>query len=371
MKILNIIIDRGLFDEKSEVRQRIIEYGGLVEELHMIVFSKRNLGFKPQKFGNVFVYPTNSWSRWCYIFDAIKIGKKIEKPDLVTSQDPFETGFACWRLSKYFKTKLQLQIHTDFLNKYFQNESFLNKIRVKIAKFLIPKADCIRVVSERIKKSLITSGHTLKPTRVLPVFVDVEKIKNEPIKVNLKEKYPQFNFIILMASRLTKEKNISMAVEVMKDVVKLYSRVGLVIVGVGPERENLKSQISNLKINKNVILESWMTDLTSYYKTADLFLLTSNYEGYGRTIIEATASGCPVVMTDVGLAGDILESGYGGKIIPVGGKKELEDLIKSFCVNPNSLDSLIFYSSKITDGLSSKAEYLARYKKHWEDCLGV
>ena len=381
MKVLSIGTDKGIFDEKSEVRQRMVEYSRLVKKLDIVVFNIKNLELpytRDREYmvisENVRIYPTNSRSRWFYLFDAIKIGKKIEKPDLVTSQDPFECGLAGLRLAKYFSTKLQLQVHTDFLNPYFQNESLLNKIRVKIAKFLIPKADCIRVVSKRIKDSILAKSNFpkevgLQKIEILPVFVDVEKIKNAPVQIDLHKKYPQFDFIILMASRLTKEKNIGMAAEAMEGVVKSYPRVGLIIVGVGPEKANLKFKIKNLKLDKNVIMESWMTNLSSYYKTADLFLLTSNYEGYGMTVVEAVACGCPVIMTDVGLAGDVLESGYGGKVIPVGGKKELEDLIKSFYANSDLRDGLLLYSSKITDSIPSKTEYLEKYKKHWKDCL--
>ncbi|MCF7835756.1 MAG: glycosyltransferase [Candidatus Marinimicrobia bacterium] len=367
MKVLMISTDRNIFNKDSEVRQRMLEYGGLVEELYIIVFAEKKLGFKPLNLGNVFVQPTNSRNRWLYILDAIKIGKKTTKPDLITSQDPFETGVVGWRIAKHFSSKLQFQIHTDFLNKYFISESFLNKIRVKIAKFLIPKADCIRVVSKRIAQSL--GGAFAKPV-VLPVFVDVEKIKNQSIEINLKEKYPQFDFIILMASRLTKEKNIGMAIGAMANVVKQYPKVGLVIVGNGPERNHLLSQISNLKVEKNVMIESWASDLPSYYKTTDIFLLTSNYEGYGRTVIEAATCGCPVIMTDVGIANDVLKGGLGGKVIPVGNIRMLEDLLKSLCVDNETLNNLSLYSSKIIEKIPTKVEYLGQYKKHWESCVG-
>jgi putative flippase GtrA len=49
-------------------------------------------------------------------------------------------------------------------------------------------------------------------------------------------------------------------------------------------------------------MEPWCDDPASYYKTADCFLITSDYEGYGMTIVEALAAGCPVVSTDVGIA---------------------------------------------------------------------
>ena len=109
---------------------------------------------------------------------------------------------------------------------------------------LIPRASCFRVVSERIRKSVIGfakayflrgTGNSvfshLNPSRQrrvgsdadskteppaplaecisnLPIFVDVEKIKNTPVNVDLHKKYSQFDFVILMASRFGKEKNI-------------------------------------------------------------------------------------------------------------------------------------------------------------------
>ena len=130
-----------------------------------------------------------------------------------------------------------------------------------------------------------------------------------------------------MASRLTKEKNIGMAIEAMKEVVKERPKTGLIIVGDGPEREALELKTTNYKLKTNIIFENWTDDLASYYKTADLFLLTSNYEGYGRTIIEAMAANCPIVMTDVGLAGEVVKNYYNGIIVPAGDKKEMKEAI--------------------------------------------
>jgi len=366
MKILSIGLDRNIFNENSEVRRRAVEYGRLAEELHIIIFTKRKPEANPkiQISENTFLYPTNSFSRWGYIFNAVKIAKKIIGNSfdkfLITSQDPFETGLAGWLAAQKFKLPLQLQIHTDFLSPYFRRESFLNKIRVWLAKFLISRAACLRVVSERIKKSLTAAGYPLNSITVLPIFVDVEKIKNAPIKTDLRQKYPRFNFIILMASRLTREKNIGLAVEAMAEIAKEYSRTGLIIVGNGPEQENLKSRISNLKINENIIMENWTDDLVSYYKTADLFLLTSNYEGYGRTIIEAVLSGCAVISSDVGIADEVLAK---ENIFEPGDKKQLEQKIIQAIKGRISFISPTFK-------MPTKEEYLRAYQKSWENCGG-
>jgi len=128
-----------------------------------------------------------------------------------------------------------------------------------------------------------------------------------------------------MASRLTREKNIGLAIEVFAGIMNQESGIKnplLLIVGDGPERENLELRIKNYavpagrqELRSNAVIEPWTDDLASYYKTADLFLLTSNYEGYGRTVIEAQAAGLPILMTDVGVAI--------GEVVPVGDKAAL------------------------------------------------
>ncbi|MDP2676458.1 MAG: glycosyltransferase [bacterium] len=166
MKILTIGSDRKLFEEGSDVQNRIIEYGTLFDELHIIVFTtryqKHGVRFKNTKVGdNVWIYPTYSRNKFFYIVDAVHIGKRIFRTmhfrqghDCISTQDPFEAGLAGWFLKRASHISLQLQIHTDFFSPYFGRESVLNRIRVRIATFLIPRADGIRVVSKRIKESL-------------------------------------------------------------------------------------------------------------------------------------------------------------------------------------------------------------------------
>ena len=389
MKILSIGSDKKLFDENSEVRQRVIEYAKFADELHVVILNQkskisprsREARQENQNLGNVFLYPTNSRTRWFYVLDAYKIGEQIIKKFknstsagdsgymLISTQDPFECGLAGYFLARRNKIPLQFQIHADFLSSYFWKEAFLNKIRVLLAKFLIPRANCIRVVSQRIKKSIVSSlDFQVSMIKVLPIFVDVKKIQEAPVKIDLRKKYPQFNFIILMASRIAKEKNIPLAINAFMEIVKKYPKTGLIIVGEGPRREALKLQIANRNLQKNVILESWIDDLASYYKTADLFLLTSNYEGYGMAIVEAMASGCPVVMTDVGLAGEVLIDKKDGIVIPIEDKEKLIEAILSLIKNPDLRNDLVKNAQKTLSFWPTKRGYLNDYRDSWESC---
>jgi len=94
----------------------------------------------------------------------------------------------------------------------------------------------------------------------------------------------------------------------MAEIIKQQTRAGLIVVGEGKEKDRLRQQVIKNGLRDNIIFEPWTDDLTSYYKSADLYLLTSNYEGYAMSAVEASLCGCPVVMTDVGCAGEVIRS---------------------------------------------------------------
>ncbi len=375
MKIISIGTDRNLFLKDSHVRARSVEYGSLFDELYFVVFSLKKLGLKKEQIApNVWIYPTNSSLKIFYIKNAVTIARQIyhernfsPQNVVVTCQDPFETGLVGLKLKKILHTPLHIQIHTDLFNRFFLRDSLLNRIRVYIAKKVLLRADAVRVVSKKIAESLVKKQWFKKTPDVLPIFVDIEKIINAPVSTDLKKKYPQFNFVIFMASRLTKEKNIFLAFRALKSIIQKYPKVGLVVVGEGSQKNTLENFVNGNNLSKNVVFESWQNDLASYYKTADLFLLTSDYEGYGMTIIEAVASHCPVVSTDVGIASDILKDGD-VFVCPVRDEKCLIEKIENYIENNSLRETSVheFFARLPLVTSVSKTAYLNDYKKSIE-----
>ena len=304
MKLLMISTDRSIFQEGSAVRARMIERAKEYEELHIIVFAGKSDTKEAVIAPNCWAYSTESFSQYMYPFDAIKLGRFIiEKRGVtdITCQDPFLTAMAGVSLKKQFKNiQLEIQVHTDIGSPNF-TYSLGNKIRKMLALNYIPKADSIRVVSNRIKDYLIKTLKSSMDIIVKPISVNVEWIKSAPITFDLHKKYPQFTKIVFMASRLEREKDIALAIKAWPEVIKKIPMAGLLIVGSGSEEIKLKSLAGSCN---NIIFESWANKetLASYYKTADLLLSTSLYEGYGLTFIEAKAVGCKIVSTDVGIA---------------------------------------------------------------------
>lgn len=291
MKILMLSIDEKIFNPDSPVARRMSVYGDNIDELHIVVYTKK--GFNTKRIGsNVFVYPTNTAFKPLYFLDAFVICRPIvrKKVNLVTSQEAM-TNLLGVLLKILFRTKLEVQIHTDFTNKYFVRESFVNFLRFVGYKIGILFANSVRVVSQRIANSV---SH--KNIVVLPI-VYMANGGSEPV--------PNYGFekTILMVSRITKEKNISLALKSFKKVLKKDKNVGLVIVGSGPESASLEILTKDLGIRERVVFEGWKDNVSSYYQVADVFLSTSNYEGYGLSLVEAAMSKLPIVTTNVGIAG--------------------------------------------------------------------
>lgn len=330
MNLVMLSRDNAIMKENSPSSERMVKYGKFFDHIDIVVFARGMVEGKKQLSSNVTATAAGSsfgpWRFLQFLWEAKKIVALQKSPAVITAQDPFEIGLVGLLLSRLYHLPLQLQVHTDFVSAPFRAESLVNKIRYRLGAWLLPQADSVRVVSARIATSLGEIGVEGRRVHVLPIVVDARDIKGESNSEFLHTKYPQFDFIFLMASRLTKEKNIDMALAAMKELVSLFPKTGLVIVGKGPEYEHLSNLVKQYTVQANVILEDWAEGLRPYYESADAFVLTSWYEGYGRTVVEAAVLGCPVIMTDVGCARDYPSAPW--KVIPVGDTEKLVEAMK-------------------------------------------
>lgn len=226
---------------------------------------------------------------------------KMSRPDIVSSQDPFFLGFLAWTIARMRGAKLHIQIHTDLFDSHFSAESLGNRVRVFLARFVLRHADCIRVVSDRIKRSL--DGLKLSvPVSVLPVFIDTEVIDAaQPLQ--RRQLYPKFEKLILVVSRLEAGKNVEAAIQAMPEILKVQPSAGLVVLGGGSEREKLEKLTKELGVEEEVVFAG-SSKPHAYYKAADLLIAPSRYEGYGMVVVEALYAGCPVISFDTGIARD-------------------------------------------------------------------
>lgn len=130
--------------------------------------------------------------------------------------------------------------------------------------------------------------------------------------------------------------------------------------------KNLEVRSKKLELDKNIKLLGWQNNLEDYYGQADVFILTSDSEGWGLAVIEAASFGLPIIMTDTGCAGEVIKTGESGLVIPIGDKPELAAAMLKIIEDGNLRKRLGENAKLAAERLPNKEQTLALYKKSWQ-----
>lgn len=116
----------------------------------------------------------------------------------------------------------------------------------------------------------------------------------------------------------------------------------LAILGDGSLRGELESLIAQLGLQKRVSMPGFVTDPYPWFRSADLFVLSSQWEGFGNVIVEALECGVPVISTDC-LSGpaEILENGRYGKLVPIRDPDAMAAAMTASLAEPHDREKLM------------------------------
>lgn len=125
-------------------------------------------------------------------------------------------------------------------------------------------------------------------------------------------------FKVLFVGRLHSQKGLVYLLRALKNVRKKIPNVQLTLVGEGPQKTLLLSEIKRLEIGDLVFFKGRLEgeDLIREYKSAHLFVLPSLYEGFPLTLLEAWAAKLPIIVTKVGENGYLIREGENGYLVP-------------------------------------------------------
>lgn len=370
MKVISISTDRNIFATDAPVRARMIEQGALVDEMHIVIFARRSLGLLKETIPgtNITIYPTNSVSALTYIPDALAIASRIVKGVarewVVSTQDPFETGIVGFALRFRYGIPLHVQVHTDPFSPHWRAGSLLNHFRYGIAQFILHVADAVRVVSDRVRREVVRLRSDVNSVFMVPIFVDTAQtqVQTEDIRGS----YPHASKIVLSVGRLEAEKDFSLLIRSFRAVLEVEPQAILLIVGSGSWHQALLTEIDANDLEEKVRLLPWSHNIGSYYRAADCYVQSSRYEGWGMAVIEAMAHGAPVVMTDVGCAGEVVVDGVSGMVVPPRNEERLAQAIIQVLTNDELRAQLVDGAREMISKLATKAETLELYKASWE-----
>ncbi len=153
--------------------------------------------------------------------------------------------------------------------------------------------DKIIAVSEHTKADLINELGVKKEIFVVPNGIDLNEIQSVSKSSEKSD--------ILFAGRLLSHKNVDFLINAVKNLTIEYPQIKAIIVGDGPEKIKLNTQIKKLKLEKHIKLTGFLEDHKKIYslmKSSKVFVLPSTREGFGMVVLEANACGIPVITTN-------------------------------------------------------------------------
>lgn len=367
VKILSISLDNSVLNKKSALAKRTIEYGNLAGKYTVIALSKESKKIILSE--QVSAIGIGARNRIFVLFKIYKIAKRLlsrNNYNIITVQDQYYLALLGWLLAKKFSIGLEIQVHG------FEKFYGLRKL---IAKFILPRANAIRVVSQRLRKRLLDE-FGVKENKIIaaPIYVDTGNLSRCILgEICNLEKEKSDKFVFLTVGRLVSVKNIEMQIKAIANVVKKLKvkskKLELWIIGEGKEKKKLRDLCYALRVMRYAKFLGWQDDLGKFYRQADVFLLTSNYEGWGMAVIEAASYGLPIIMTDVGCAGEVIKDGESGIVIPAGDQKKLEEAMIKLIKDSELRKELGENAKQAVLKLPNKKETLALYKKLWQKAM--
>jgi glycosyltransferase involved in cell wall biosynthesis len=230
---------------------------------------------------------------------------------------------------------LVLTQHNTFIeyNNLWDTIEKLNDLA--IGKQVLKEADKIIVVSNATKNYVLSLGANPEKIRVLHNGVDLNRFKSlSGVKEEMRRKLgiAQDASIVLTVRRLVYKNGIDTLFESAEIATKKNPKLVFVVVGKGPDFEEVKEKTEQLGLQRNFRLTGFVSDeeLPLYYNAADFFALPSKSgEGLPLVALEAMACGLPVIATNVGGTSEVMSDDY-GKLVPPNSPVALAEAILDF-----------------------------------------
>lgn len=229
--------------------------------------------------------------------------------DVIHTHTEFGVGSFARLIAKQYNIPLVHTYHTMYEEYiYYITKGYFDGASKKLVEYLTLFL-CDKTVEELIvptKKTYDLFKEKYKVKRdvhIIPSGIDVTRFYKENIdKTKLEDLKKELNikkddFIILYVGRIAKEKNIEFLINNLKDITKKIPKAKMVIVGDGPDMNDLALLVHQNKLDKKVIFTGkvpW-NDIPKYYQLANVFVTSSKTETQGLTVIEAMAASKVVI----------------------------------------------------------------------------
>ena len=241
-----------------------------------------------------------------------------------------------------------------------------NRKRKFIRKLVLSTmVDKIVTVSKNLKNRLINEIK-IKPEKIIHIPNGVDTNKFNIYRKEFTRKkfgFKKEDFIIGIVARLDPIKNHKTLISAFKEIVTIHPNTNLVIVGDGSLRNKLENQTYQLGIKNKVIFMGERDNVPEILKTFDVFVLPSLNEGMSNTILEAMATGIPVIASNVGGNPELVIDGRTGFLFPTNDVESLVQKIKTYILHPELKQKHGYNAHKRVEEKFSLDQMVRRYEE--------
>lgn len=263
---------------------------------------------------------------WFGAFPRILAAVRRERPDLIHSHTRV-TQVLGWAVSSLTATPYVTTCHG------------LYKFRIG-RRFFRCWGKWVMAISEASMERLVRQYRLVSPHQVALVEngIDVDRFRQAPDPAEV-ERFRRMNGlnggpVIGAVARLSSVKGLDLLLRAAPALLREFPDLQLLLVGDGPAREELVRLAYELRIADRVVICPSVEDTRVPLALLQVFAAPAWREGFGLAIVEAMAAGVPVVASDAGGPGEIIEQGKSGVLIQPGDTAGLEKSLRTLLKDP-------------------------------------
>lgn len=209
-----------------------------------------------------------------------------------------------------------------------------------VVDFSINQSDGVTAVSDYLRQKTYDDFNINKDIKVIPNFVDIELFKKSEQGHFKKAICPNDEFILAHVSNFRKVKRVPDTVFMFQKVLESGVKAKLLLVGDGPDRENVEKTCRDLGVCDNVLMLGKQEKVHEILSIADIFLMPSGSETFGLAALEAMSCSVPVISSNVGGLPELNKHGETGYLCELGDYEQMANHAIDLFNNPDKLKTM-------------------------------
>jgi glycosyltransferase involved in cell wall biosynthesis len=282
----------------------------------------------------------------------------------IHSATPGPIGLAALLISRILKLPIYGTYHTAFpqyVDKLTEDKG-MEDVMWWYVIWYYKQMDAVYVPSRATGEELAAKGLPKEKIRFYPRGIDIDRFHPRHRNGFFRTRFQMSDHEVklLYVGRVSKEKNLDVLAEVFRRLSATEQKVSLVVIGDGPYLPKMREELEGLPAVFTGYLEG--DDLLQAYASCDIFVFPSTTDTFGNVILEAQASGLPVIVTDAGGPRENLVPGKTGLVVPAGDVPAFTKALGRLTGNPDMLREM----KEAARGYMEDRGFESAYEKLWE-----